>query len=83
LYFVITTFHLSSSSDSASDNRIKYLQEEISSLQEKIRQIQPKSNDQTDRCKDIADELKRVKRQLREKNSGKITPQRKNCKLMI
>lgn len=78
LYFVLTTFHLSSNSDSTSEDRIKYLQDEINSLQEKIRQIQPRSNDQSDRCQDTVDELKRVKRQLREKTSGKIAPQRMN-----
>jgi peptidoglycan hydrolase CwlO-like protein len=78
LYFVLTTFHLSSNSDSTSDDRIKYLQDEVNSLQEKIRQIQPGSNDQPMRCQDIADELKLVKRQLKEKTSGTTAPQRMN-----
>ena len=67
LYVVFTTYHHSSTiNQTTSDERVKYLQNEIQTLQEKIREMQGQKNDPTGGCEKINEELKRVKRQLKE-----------------
>jgi uncharacterized small protein (DUF1192 family) len=74
----MTTFHLTFNNNKASEDRIKYLQDEVESLQKKILQIQATNKDESlssSRCQEISDELKRVKRQLKEKTDSQTAPQ--------
>lgn len=71
LYVVFTTYHHSSTNNqTTSDERVKYLQNEIQTLQDKIRDMQGQKNDPTGGCEKINEELKRVKRQLKESATG-------------
>ena len=78
LYFVFTVFHhASTNNDKESNERVKYLQNEIQSLQEKIRDIEGKTRDQPNGCEKINEELTRVKRELKERSAD---TQRKNIR---
>ena len=87
LYFVFSVFHHSSTNqDKESEERVKYLQNEIQSLQDKIREIEGKNRDQPSGCEQINEELTRVKRQLKERGAEtqrKITNESSSWRIIL